>query len=182
MASCGDQREILLWELGTGACIDAWEGHEDRVWSIAYDHSGSLLVSGSADQTVIIWDSATGTIRHRLRGHQSAVWTATISPDGQWLASSGDDRYICIWHVPSGTLAHTFYGHTGCVWSLSFMNNRQLASGGEDESIRLWDVIEGRALDHLQSERPYERMRITGVKGLSEAQKASLCLLGAVEV
>lgn len=181
MASSGDRKEILLWDLKTGACIDAWEGHEDRIWTISYDQSGAFLVSGSADHTVIIWDSATGTIRHRLEGHQSAVWAVAFSPDGQWLASSGDDRYICIWHVPSGTLRRTLYGHTGCVWSLAFVTDTLLASGGQDEVIRLWDIASGQALDKLQGERPYERMRITGVQGLSEAQKASLCMLGAVE-
>jgi len=36
-------------------------------------------------------------------------------------------------------------------------------------------------LKTLRSDRPYERMNITGVKGLTEAQKATLKALGAVE-
>jgi hypothetical protein len=33
----------------------------------------------------------------------------------------------------------------------------------------------------LVSDRPYERMNISGIKGLSEAQRAALKALGAVE-
>jgi hypothetical protein len=33
----------------------------------------------------------------------------------------------------------------------------------------------------LRAERPYERMDISGVKGLTEAQKVSLRALGAIE-
>jgi hypothetical protein len=39
----------------------------------------------------------------------------------------------------------------------------------------------GECLKTLRSDRPYERMNITGVKGLTEAQKATLKALGAVE-
>lgn len=36
-------------------------------------------------------------------------------------------------------------------------------------------------LKTLKSTRPYERMNITGSKGLTEAEKATLKALGAVE-
>jgi hypothetical protein len=34
----------------------------------------------------------------------------------------------------------------------------------------------------LKADRPYERMNITGIRGLSQAQKASLRDLGAIEL
>ena len=39
----------------------------------------------------------------------------------------------------------------------------------------------GEPLQTLRRDRPYERLNITGIKGLSEAQKASLLALGAFE-
>jgi len=36
-------------------------------------------------------------------------------------------------------------------------------------------------LKTLRADRPYERMNITGVKGLTEAQKATLKALEAIE-
>lgn len=56
-----------------------------------------------------------------------------------------------------------------------------LASATEDETIKLWDVLTGECLKTLRSPRPYEGMNITGVTGLTEATKASLLALGAVE-
>ena len=44
-----------------------------------------------------------------------------------------------------------------------------------------WDVQTGECLKTLRIDRPYELMNITGVKGLTEAQKATLKALGAVE-
>jgi WD40 repeat protein len=56
-----------------------------------------------------------------------------------------------------------------------------LASGSKDETIKLWDVSTGECLKTLRSNRPYEGMNITGVTGLTSAQKATLLALGAVE-
>jgi hypothetical protein len=38
----------------------------------------------------------------------------------------------------------------------------------------------GALVRELRPERPYERLDITGIKGLSEAQKATLRVLGAI--
>jgi WD40 repeat protein len=56
-----------------------------------------------------------------------------------------------------------------------------LASGSNDGTIKLWDVQKGVCLKTLISERPYERMNITNVEGLTEAEKAALRALGAIE-
>ena len=45
----------------------------------------------------------------------------------------------------------------------------------------LYDLGSGEGLRTLRSERPYERLDITGLKGLTEAQKATLWALGAIE-
>jgi len=68
------------------------------------------------------------------------------------------------------------------VWSVAFSpDGCTLASGSQDETIKLWDVQTGECLKTLRPDRPYERMNITGVTGLTEAQKATLRALGAVE-
>ena len=109
------------------------------------------------------------------------MWAVAFSPDSEWIASSGDDQRICLWHVEHGALVHTLQGHQGCVWTLAFADNNLLVSGGQDETIRLWDAQNGAWQQTLRSERPYERMNITGVTGLNEAQKAALRALGAIE-
>ncbi|MBD2005780.1 hypothetical protein H6F63_21600 [Trichocoleus sp. FACHB-40] len=57
-----------------------------------------------------------------------------------------------------------------------------LASGGHDETIKLWDVETGECIKTFRSERPYEGLNISRVAGLSEAQKDTLKALGAVEL
>jgi WD40 repeat protein len=56
-----------------------------------------------------------------------------------------------------------------------------LASGSQDETVKLWDAKTGKCLKTLRADRLYEGMNITGAIGLTEAQKATLRALGTVE-
>jgi WD40 repeat protein len=53
-----------------------------------------------------------------------------------------------------------------------------LASGSEDETIKLWNIETGICIKTLKAKRLYEGMNITGVTGV---QKTTLKALGAVE-
>jgi WD40 repeat protein len=55
-----------------------------------------------------------------------------------------------------------------------------LASGSGDGTIKIWDIKTGECLKTLIAERPYEGMNITGVTGLTDAEKATIASLGAV--
>jgi WD40 repeat protein len=56
-----------------------------------------------------------------------------------------------------------------------------LASCGDDSVINVWDLESGEHVRTLRRDRPYERLNITGIRGLTDAQKATLRALGAVE-
>ena len=73
-------------------------------------------------------------------------------------------------------------GHQGAIQSHSVSpNGRLLARCGDDNTIQVWDLHSSEHLRTLRHDRPYERLTITGIRGLSEAQKASLRALGALE-
>jgi WD40 repeat protein len=76
----------------------------------------------------------------------------------------------------------TQVAHQGIVQSLrTSPDGRRLASCGDDSSIMIWDQHNGEHLQTLRRDRPYERLNITGVKGLTEARKTTLRALGAIE-
>ena len=178
----GDDQTLRLWDVNTGQWLRTLSGHSAWVWSVAYSPDGDLLASGSADHTVRLWHPSTGQCLSILRGHTHRVRAIAFSPDGKILASGGFDRTLRLWQVQTGECMHVLEGHSASIWSIAFHPQEDsLASSGDDGAIRLWDVKSGVCLKNLRPDRPYERMNITGVRGLTEAQIATLKTLGAVD-
>lgn len=60
-------------------------------------------------------------------------------------------------------------------------DSKNFASVSDDETLKIWDIKTGKCLKTLRAPRPYEGMNITRITGISEAEKANLKALGAVE-
>jgi WD40 repeat protein len=63
--------------------------------------------------------------------------------------------------VPGFVLDRTLKGHSGWVTAVAFTaDGRRLASGGWDQTVKLWDVATGQGLGNIASE-------IKGVEALA---------------
>lgn len=182
LASGGFDKVIKIWNVGDGECLQTLQGHTNWVWSVAFSFDGQTLASGSTDQTIKLWDIATGECVKTLKGHTNQIFQVKFSPDNRILASCSTDQTIRLWNVDSGECVAILHGHTNQIRCVAFSPNGQLlASGSDDETIKLWNVNTGECLQTLKSDRPYEKMNITGVTGLTDAQKSTLRVLGAFE-
>ncbi|MBN3939039.1 MAG: hypothetical protein HWQ40_03545 [Nostoc sp. NMS9] len=181
LASGSENQRVRLWDIYTGKCLQILEGHSNRIRSVTFSPDGQTLASGSDDQTVKLWDVFMGKCFTTLQEHTNRVWSVAFSPDGQTLASASEDQTIKLWDVSNGKCLKTLQG-ANWVKSVAFSPDGQtLICGSQDETIKLWDVSTGDCLRILRSPRPYEKMNITGVTGLTAAQLVTLKALGAVE-
>ncbi|WP_449419255.1 WD40 domain-containing protein [Phormidium nigroviride] len=182
LASSSADQTIRLWDINTGECLKTLFGHQGLIWSVTFDRDGKTLASASEDTTIKVWDIETGECRQTLEGHKSLVWSIASSPDGKLLASTSADQTVRIWDSLTGQCVKVLESHGSNLWSVAFAkDSKTLASGSNDETVKVWDVETGECLDTLRPERIYEGMNITGVTGLTEAQKATLKALGARE-
>jgi len=76
--------------------------------------------------------------------HTDVVWSIAISSDGRIIASGLGRRApsICLWDTKTGTaVGEPLYGHRDGVTAVEFSPNvKWLASGSEDDTVRIWDV------------------------------------------
>jgi WD40 repeat protein/transcriptional regulator with XRE-family HTH domain len=182
VASGSADGTVRLWEAPSGRSLATIEGHAGAVWGVALSGDGHLVASGGADGTVRLWEAPSGRSLAAIEGHVGAVWGVALSGDGHLVASGGIDGTVKLWEAPSGRALATPQGHIGVVRGVALSGDGHLlACGDDDGAVRLWEAGSGACLRVLRAERRYERMDITGLTGVTEAQRSALLALGAVE-
>ena len=137
------QRLPIQTELPNFREINRLEGHNSGVRAINFSNNGSLIASGSEDNTIKIW-KRDGTLLNTFTGHTKTVRSIGFSPDDQILVSASDDKTLKLWDIENKTLLRTFEGHTGTIPTVSFSPNSQLiASASADGTIKIWNSETG---------------------------------------
>jgi WD40 repeat protein len=161
------------------------QGHHGGVTSLAWNSDGTRLASGSSGRDngeLFVWEVQSGERVRAFEGHPGMVSAVTWGPRGDLLVSGGGDGVLRWWVLHSGECVRVREAHQGTVQALKVSpDGSTLASCGDDGAITLWNLENGEHVRTLRRDRPYERLDITGVKGLSEAQKVTLRALGARE-
>jgi WD40 repeat protein/transcriptional regulator with XRE-family HTH domain len=188
LAGGGDNGELYVWDANDGTVLQRLVGHQGPIKSVAWSPNGTRLVSagrGRENGELIVWDAQGGERMQTIAGHLGMIYAVVWVMNGERgdrLVSGGSDGTLRWWIVDSGECLWVREAHQGTVQSLRRSpDGAKLASCGDDGAILLWDLHRGEHLQTLRRDRPYERLNITGIKGLSEAQKASLRALGAFE-
>jgi len=118
-------------------------GHTREVNSIAFSPDGKVLASGSFDNSIKLWDISTGRLIRSLEKH-GAVCALAFSLGG--ILAAGGYKTIRVWEINSGRLLVSISdAHSRDVTSVAFRpDGAVLASGSNDNTIKLWDMETGR--------------------------------------
>ncbi|XP_076288077.1 TLE family member transcriptional corepressor groucho isoform X6 [Lasioglossum baleicum] len=108
----------------------------------------TLIVGGEARQ-LIIWDLASPTprIKAELTSSAPACYALAISPDSKVCFSCCSDGNIAVWDLHNEILIRQFQGHTDGASCIDISaDGTKLWTGGLDNTVRSWDLREGRQL------------------------------------
>jgi WD40 repeat protein/transcriptional regulator with XRE-family HTH domain len=183
LVTSGLDGTVRLWSVPDGQELGTLrEGQPNPVYGVALSADGRVLASGSWDGVVRVWDPGAGALRATLRGHSGEVRSVALSGDGTRLASAGFDGTVRVWSVADGRELTLLSGHTSPVYGVAMSEDgERLVSSSSDGTVRVWDARTGAPLLTLRGDRPYERMDITGLTGVTPAQYAALMTLGAFD-
>ncbi|EFH80075.1 eIF2A-related protein [Ktedonobacter racemifer] len=185
LASAGDDGLISLWNPSDGRWLRQLRGHLSKVNDIAWSRDGKWLASGGGSREsgeVFVWEIHSGERVRVLPRHAGIIYALAWGQTGAILVSGSSDGMLRWWDRHSGECVRVRQAHQGTVQRLQVSpDGKWLASCGDDGAIHLWDLESGNLLRTLQRDRPYERLEISGAKGLTQAQRASLRTLGAQE-
>ncbi len=185
LAGGGDNGTAYIWDSTASTLLQTLPGHHGMIRGIAWNSEGTQLASagsGSEGAELFIWDVRRGELAATVRAHPGVVYAVAWGPAGNLLITGGGDGAVRWWDIATGECVRTRQAHQGTVQALKKSpDGSKLASCGDDGAVMLWDLNTGDHLQTLRRDRPYERLNITGIIGLTEAQKATLRTLGAID-
>ena len=165
----------LLFDTDTGELKRKLIGHTGYIRTLAYSPDGTILATGSSNDTLQLLDVETGTARlPPIDTPGGYPYSITFSSDGELVACLVDN-YATIrlytYRTASGKRLHTtkvytntgqFFGrnqgdleieHSRRVNNIAFSpDGTTIASCASDNSIRFWDVENGTHLRKLNTE------------------------------
>jgi WD40 repeat protein len=113
------------------------------VRGVAFSHDGRMLATGNL-QGVHLWNSTNGSLTQEFLVHPTAVSRVAFSPDDRILASSDTNGMIRLFEMADTVKFRAWAAHTEQILGLLFSpDGAQLASGGADETVHIWDVSTG---------------------------------------
>jgi U3 small nucleolar RNA-associated protein 13 len=161
-------------------------------------HTYSLSPDFSAED-----GSITVTPEHERQVRQTTpIIVAAADPTGTLVATGGADGIVKVWDVRKGFVTHNLRGHGGLVSALAFfmaegeaaveietktkkggkknvMGRFMLATGGEDTTIRVWDLETTTNVATLQKHGSVVRgldWSVDGTRLLSGGRDGVMCL------
>ena len=178
LANASGDNTIKLWDVKTGNLLQTFKGHSNSVVSVAYSPDGQTLASGSWDKTIKIWQIPASISKAPVQQPQAQVSQPVVStPPSQYviglialfllitpglviLSQILSQIYYNL-YTPSPTsianlpsdisLEKTLEGHSDSVNSVAYSPDGQtLASGSNDETIKVWNVKTGNLLQTLK--------------------------------
>ena len=140
LVSAGCDREIRVWDLGSGTCKHVLRGHTATVRCLKVFDGRPIAVSGSRDSTVRVWNIETGTLIHLLQGHERSVRCVEVA--GNKIASASYDATCRVWDVDTGECLHVLTGHCHQIYTVAF-DGEKVATGSLDSTVRVWNAHTG---------------------------------------
>jgi WD40 repeat protein len=144
-ASGSGDNTIHITDLN-GTILKTFTGHTNWVWQVI-KLDEKTIASASEDQTIKIWNLETGQLLTTFTENAPIISLAFQAPTQQLI--SGNLHGELTIRKLSDNSAITFKAHTGIIRTIKLLNNNTIATGGEDNKVKLWH-LNGRLLAELE--------------------------------
>lgn len=122
----------------------------NSIISAHLNHSGSRLVTASADGFARVWNVKTGKTEQELLVSHKGIHNVAFGPLGKKLTAIAADDTARIWTEEAFGNPIVLHGHRNRIWKTVFNRDEsRMITVSTDHTIRLWDANSGALIIEL---------------------------------
>ena len=173
---------LRVWDLTAGSsrqvrpCLPATENLQNLVIRLTPDSRAAVTLISTVSLTsdLSVADLATGASRD-ITSHGGRLQSFALDSTGTTLVTGDADGLVRVGPLSGEGEPHLLYGHSRSVTSVAVSpDGRWIASGSDDDSIRLWPMPEGPPLHTLPYDALVARLRsLTNLRVVPDAASAT---------
>ena len=122
---------------------------EGKISSIAFDLSGTRLLSSGTDGYARMWhvNGSQLALLKKFPQAQNKIMWASFSPDGKQIATASREQLVRIYSTSDYQEKYRLEGHQDTIFRAIFSpDNQQIVTASADATIRFWDLKNGSEL------------------------------------
>jgi WD40 repeat protein len=163
LASAGDTKSqgvrVMLWDVASGKALQEFHPTAS-VTCLAFNPDGTTISAGETGSLIWTWNLISGKKTAQFQSN-APILAFAMSGDGKLLAYGSTASNFGVFDLVTGkptpslnekTTSKSDTPHRGSVFSVAFApDGKVLATGSEDQTIKMWDVTSGKVLTTLRS-------------------------------
>lgn len=142
LASCSNDKTIMLWNRRTGKRLSKLKDRYSRVLTCQFSPDGTLIAAIVEGERVRIWNTVRGEVVNVLEGHHILpILCCSFSPDGSTIATGSGDKTYALWKVGAVRKlpVHHAKAHDSWIQSLAFSpDGHYLTTASSDRKVNVW--------------------------------------------
>ncbi|CAJ0564061.1 unnamed protein product, partial [Mesorhabditis spiculigera] len=153
------KKEMKIWSFGENSVtLKNRLSHNEEVTCFCAAPMGTLVVTGSTDQSLKLWQIDCGFLTQVLVGHEDVVTCCAISDDEHVVVSGARDHKVIFWSVITGDAMRTVLTCSP-VTAVAVTADASVAFSADEAGwIEAWFVDKGTLLSSFDAHRPIKSL------------------------